>query len=376
MKLTFITNSCMLIELKSGTTILCDPWLRDGIYDGAWGNYPELKERDRWLELKPDYIYISHIHPDHCDLDTLISYDKGVEILIGDMKNRHLYNKMTTLFASVIQVPFDSSYLLYSGESIVIHPSFIPTGQGQADLVDYEIDTALSVIDSDGTTLFNCNDNPIRPESALKLLDDFYPERPPDIALLPCSGAGLYPQCMADYGHGRKMKVRNETQAASALNFNRTMEVFQSPITVPLSGQYKLIGRHEYLDKHIRRVDAFWFDGELITWLNEGDTVEIDGPVDMQDMMNKAFRNVGIKSKTLQLDKCYFIKVNGEPTIFGRSSHPRYGIEFTLDPYMLIKIMQGRISWNEAEIGSHIMVSREPDIYDKTIHSLMNYYRI
>lgn len=106
----------------------------------------------------------------------------------------------------------------------------------------------------------------------------------------------------------------------------------------------------------------------------------IDGPVDMKAMMFDAMPRLKAKANETIRFSPYKVSINGFNVNLGDHSAKEglkiKSIDFTLDPYTLIRIMQGKISWNEAEIGSHIMVKRDPDVYDKTIHSLMNFFRI
>ncbi len=46
------------------TRILTDPWLSSGEYYGSWFAYPPFPE-DKISQLQYDYIFVSHIHPDH-----------------------------------------------------------------------------------------------------------------------------------------------------------------------------------------------------------------------------------------------------------------------------------------------------------------------
>ena len=95
MKITFLQSACVLIE-SDNTKILCDPWLVDGEYYGSWSLYPPY-------ELKPekfddvDYIYISHIHPDHCSPKTLSKLNKNIPVLIHNFPVKFLKNTIERL---------------------------------------------------------------------------------------------------------------------------------------------------------------------------------------------------------------------------------------------------------------------------------------
>ena len=74
MKIIFHNSACVVIE-GNGTKILCDPWLVDGVYIGAWGIYPPYDFQPADFD-DIDYIYVSHIHPDHSSQKTLAHLKK------------------------------------------------------------------------------------------------------------------------------------------------------------------------------------------------------------------------------------------------------------------------------------------------------------
>ena len=71
MKLTYFCNTMFLLEGKR-TKVLCDPWITNFKSSSGLYNLPELKTTHKKLaNYKPDFIYISHTHPDHFDPLTL-----------------------------------------------------------------------------------------------------------------------------------------------------------------------------------------------------------------------------------------------------------------------------------------------------------------
>ena len=62
----FITNACGIITGNSGTKLITDPWLNNGVMEGSWCNYPPIVSRTSDFH-DVDLIYLSHLHPDHYD---------------------------------------------------------------------------------------------------------------------------------------------------------------------------------------------------------------------------------------------------------------------------------------------------------------------
>ena len=58
-------SACIGVRTEN-VSILCDPWFTEGAFGGSWFHFP-------WKAIDPedvgryDYIYVSHIHPDHYD---------------------------------------------------------------------------------------------------------------------------------------------------------------------------------------------------------------------------------------------------------------------------------------------------------------------
>ena len=99
MKVEFISTACILIFLKNGKSILCDPWIGGSAYYGSWFKFPPIPQQllERYTGLDPDFIYVSHIHPDHFHPETLISFNKNIPLLILKRKAPQLRNQLASL---------------------------------------------------------------------------------------------------------------------------------------------------------------------------------------------------------------------------------------------------------------------------------------
>ena len=54
----FITNACGIITGNSGTKLITDPWLNNGVMEGSWCNYPPIVSRTSDFH-DVDLIYLS-----------------------------------------------------------------------------------------------------------------------------------------------------------------------------------------------------------------------------------------------------------------------------------------------------------------------------
>lgn len=82
MRITSTGHAGAFIETAAGS-ILCDPW-RSPAYFASWFVFPDNSAID-FAALKPDYLYVSHLHRDHFDprvLGELVS--KSARVLLPD----------------------------------------------------------------------------------------------------------------------------------------------------------------------------------------------------------------------------------------------------------------------------------------------------
>ena len=93
-KVFYKYSACIKI-CTDDISILCDPWFGDEAYEGTWIQYPKPKNVIKFLG-DFDYIYISHIHPDHYCLQTikkLLKNNKNKKLLIADWESKPNYLK-------------------------------------------------------------------------------------------------------------------------------------------------------------------------------------------------------------------------------------------------------------------------------------------
>jgi UDP-MurNAc hydroxylase len=80
-----ITNATTIIN----DDLIIDPWIYGNVYYDAWSPYPDPKYSKKKLK-KIKYCFISHIHPDHWDLETIKLFNKSVKFFIPDI----IYNRL------------------------------------------------------------------------------------------------------------------------------------------------------------------------------------------------------------------------------------------------------------------------------------------
>ena len=254
MKIEFHNSACVVIE-GNGTKILCDPWLVDGVYIGAWGIYPPYDFQPADFD-DIDYIYVSHIHPDHSSQKTLAHLKKNIPVLIHDFPSKALKNRIEGFGFETIELEHDKRIELKNN----IHINILAADNCDPQLcgkfigctMQYKvganyIDT-MSVIDDGNQVIVNTNDCPfdLAQFTAMRIKKKYDKV---DVLLNAFTGASAYP-------HMFKMTEDEKTIAAEKkklIGYQRAMnyiKLLEPTYFLPIAGRYTYCGKlAKYNDK-------------------------------------------------------------------------------------------------------------------------------
>jgi UDP-MurNAc hydroxylase len=248
MKVTYFASSTILIE-ADGKKILMDPWLEDGEYYGSWAHYPPVNV-DYSIFNDVDYIYITHIHPDHLSKKTMAKLRPSIPVLIHSYDGKFLKRNIEAMGfvaeelenGATKQLTPDFSITIYAaddcnpeacGNLFRCVPTTNRTGSTQID--------SLCVVEHGEDVLVNTNDCPFSISQHIlpKIRDRFGPVK---MLLTGFSGAGPYPQCFDNLDMPGKMKAAG----AKRLQFLRQglfyIAALDPEYVLPFAGQYVLSG--------------------------------------------------------------------------------------------------------------------------------------
>lgn len=109
MKVRYLTDACIVIEY-GGKKLLCDPWLSESICYGGLYHYPPIDiDINDYLDV--DCIYISHIHEDHLDAETLQHFSKEIPIVIHSYEEKHVYNRLKSMgFTNIYELKHKTKF--------------------------------------------------------------------------------------------------------------------------------------------------------------------------------------------------------------------------------------------------------------------------
>ena len=258
MKLTYVTNACVIIE-HEGKRVMCDPWLIDGAYYGSWFHYPALKVAPEDF-ASVDFIYISHIHPDHMDVRSLQRLPKHLPILILDYAEKFLLHHLQRLgFQTIHELPNGESFQFGPHFSIQIFAAdncnpevcghFFGCSLASPHKQTQQLDS-LAVFKGGEKTICNTNDCPYAMSWAV--CDQIMKEYPYiDFLLVGYRSAGPYPQCFdslsVDEKEAEALKGQ-KTRLELALDYIRHLK---ARAFLPFAGQYVLSGKLVPLNAYI-----------------------------------------------------------------------------------------------------------------------------
>ena len=415
MQFTLIANAYGIFKGSLGTRILTDPWLDDGVFEGSWCHYPPLKTKHSDLQ-DVDGIYLSHIHPDHYDA-RFFNYPKNTPIFILKSKYNFLKNNLKKSgYENIVELDTGVPYEFQEINLTIFEP-FVSNPFHESNLGNL-IDSALIIKDIDGSTAFNANDN--TPDlKACNFLKKKFGEF--DLAMINYNAAGPYPSCFRNLSDEEKLDAHNNVIKRNIDHMVECCNILNPKKILPFAGAYVIGGKEykkneylgtttwDYCAKEIKRLSKH--DTLL---LQEGDTYDL---IKMES--NRPYCPININSqkeyisnvlkkltypyekdsyiKTKELDnkieealkalksRClkYNIKVKSKIKIFTEKNSwlinqgdTSFGvdIDFYLDERLLLRILDRKSHWNNAEIGCHIEIDRKPNKYEIDAHTMMQFF--
>jgi len=247
MKITHLQSASVIIE-HNGIKILCDPWLVDGEYFGSWALYPPFEFNPEDFD-GIDYIYITHIHPDHFSKKTLARLNKQIPVIILNFPEKFLKKNIESLGFRVLEINNDRRTHLKNGLYITILASdycnpelcskFIGCAPIETKFGATSMDT-MAVIDNGKETILNTNDCPFELSrlSISKIKNQF---NKIDVLLVGYGGAGPYPQCF-EMSNEEREKASEEKKIQFLSQTEIFVNILKPEFFMPFAGRYTLAG--------------------------------------------------------------------------------------------------------------------------------------
>lgn len=429
MKIINIGGATAIIE-HDGKRMLFDPWMNEGIFHGAWYHYPPSKVAIEDLG-HIDYVYISHIHEDHCSADTISRLNQDAEIIIMDKKPNFV-----SKFLDNHKFKFKKVHLIKPQTPVRIAPDLtVDMLEGDPrNPMAHAIDSTL-IMQWGDYTVVNANDC-IPYQEGMDYILSHYPQI--DLALLPYGGGSGYPSCYLNLTDNEKQQEKERIIQRRLESFIYNVNYLKPRYVMPFADQYIVAGSRAHLNKFISHsigpgiLEDFIKDKEFhshLILLNSGQAYnlasktkepplayqhhsETDREHYLTQLKNVKYdhehftlnpsvslaRLVGhARSKLWQMQeaKNYFpeynlyldasdaeqrFKINfltqevQEVSYHGQCEEPYLRISVTGTLLMLLLV--GHVSWNIADAALFLDYERKPNIYDGKIYEFINYLRV
>ncbi len=232
MKVTLVADSTFIFEHR-GVRILTDPWIGTTIYGGAWMQFPPPVIAPQQVG-RLDYIFISHIHEDHCDAATIKHLDRNATVILMERQPnlvRSFLDRNGFGFKAVVTLPPFTVYPLRDDVAIEI----VDADPGH--ILNHLIDSSL-LLHWDGGTVYFANDNP--PYAASMRHLKRYRHR---LCLLPASGGSGYPACFDNLTAVEKAAERARIVSMYLDQFASTIEALEPDRFMASAGNHVVSGR-------------------------------------------------------------------------------------------------------------------------------------
>ncbi|MEO0911782.1 MAG: MBL fold metallo-hydrolase [Pseudomonadota bacterium] len=253
MQITHLQSATQIIDL-GGTRVLTDPWLTDGEYYGSWYHYPPFPP-ESLSGLDYDYIYVSHIHPDHLSEKTFKALPKKVPVLIHRYAAGFLKRKIEMLGFEVIECDHATPFAFASGGSLTIYAAdncnpelcakFFGCAPMEKTFGSTQIDT-LALFEHQGLRVLNTNDCPFAlAETTIRAhgLDALEV----DALLVGYGGAGPYPQCFTFENEAERDKAVRAKERQFLDLAVKYVDLLRPKSVIPFAGTYILGSRLAHL---------------------------------------------------------------------------------------------------------------------------------
>lgn len=417
----YIYSACVVIQTPD-MSILCDPWMTEGVFYGSWYHFPPVEDPLRQIG-NVDTVYISHIHQDHYDPAFLRDYFARYgqkDIYIADFKTNYLARRM---------------------KSDGFHPKIIRSetvGQTVFTIIPdpgnniFDVDSCLIVKYFDGSRahcVVNLND--------CRFDDEFFSEikkesESVDILLTPYTGAGPYPQTY--YPPGPEARDKADQKAALFLGkYQKIVNYFNAKLNIPFAGKYLLGGNLSALNEFRGVVDPtkiLTIDPKAVV-LADGGEAHIDtcsltasatrtvpySSADISRRISEISHNplqhetdfapsldvrlpilrmmsIGIarfrKAANISHDYYIALSLDSQFIVFN-ASHDGGDLEIkslsdleiltprsvvSLEKRLLFALLSGVYHWNNAQVGSLLSIRRHPDIYVQEVEYAFSFLSV
>ena len=401
--LTFYGHNCYIVE-SVNIFLAIDPWLdKSGAFFGSWFQYPKNHHlQEKFLELtnrKQGFVFLTHEHEDHFDLNTLKWMKKNTKIIIPNYKDKFMFNKLKAINFSPIEL--NDSQILELGDSIEIKIFISDVGINH--------DSAL-LVETNEFSFFNQNDCKI-----FDRLDEI--KKPITYYSVQFSGATSYPISYVNYTDEKRLDVTRAKVEAKIKNVIAGVKKLNPKFCLPAAGpaifpyldQNFSLGtenifiHQDFLDRRLNAEGVsnclYPLPGELVS----EDKKEPIGPPTLEDItiyrqgLNCSWESMDIpfskdklvESISMRLDQIWDLEFQCEyivcfkwglgpndkifidlqnKRVFDEEPSPNVGLYTVEADEKYFALMHNNFRWQDISLSLRSKLRRVPDIFNNYVN--------
>lgn len=432
-----INNATTLIQ-HIETKIIFDPWIIGKLYQNSWSPYPKQEILRSWFK-NVEYIYISHIDPDHWDIETIKKIKKDVKIIIPNIvfnkkiKNELIKNGYENIFMTDLSkwIRLSKNVSLYIIEPLNYCAQDFDLYVKKSEYKNIAIDTGILIKDNKSkTTHMILGDNTPYDLNAIKKIKKKIGKKLNSL-WFPYNGfAQDYPLCYDNLSLNQKKKKSLEMSIKRERAVIKVIKLLNPEYLIPHSSDFFLSGPRSdeffkvhdrtFLDKDLysKRIEKLTnikslslYSKDKITFNRNHEIIEKNTAAKEKKMLPKKVSLIFPKIKNkknifneiseaaenmfaigkklhlkmnnisdwvfqLEVDKdTYFIDFENK-NVTKKIIKNKNFLKLKTTKNILNCILHRKIHMNNAMIGNYLNWERKPDVYKKSIIDLLNFFHL
>ncbi len=252
-KVYYKYSACIKI-CTDDITILCDPWFGDNAYEGTWTQFPKPSDIKKYIGSF-DYIFISHIHPDHYCYETiykLLDNSEDKKILIADWESEPNYLKRK------LQADGFEKYIIETNDKVFNNTqiNIIPNKTDSQSDVDSAILVTSKISNLSVLNINDCIYNSLHFSKINKLIERN--KYKVSLFCLSYTGAGPYPQTYYSPYLEKDILIQKANRKKDDFfkRYIKAINEIKSLNRLPFAGKYYLKGDFSKLNEYRGVADA------------------------------------------------------------------------------------------------------------------------
>lgn len=298
MKIHTLNNATLVFESKRSVLVV-DPWIIGHLYWGSWSPSRIASLEQEHLIRNADYLFISHLHNDHWDIETIRLMKRSVRIFLPRLPfvERVIGQALVAEgFLDIIYISCGEEYVIDDEFSIqAIEPlnaygseDYLYTNDS-SNQYEVAVDTGLIVKDRmlKHVHIALCDNTPYSPSSAETIRTGISHDWMLKTLWYPFNGAAQdYPLCYDNLSTEEKKKCIAKRNSYRNDRIVKLVDSIQPQITLPYSSDFKLNGgrAEEFLEIHGQSLLRCWSTGCLSKLSKHNfQTLEVGQSIEFKD---------------------------------------------------------------------------------------------